>query len=27
MVCINHLPLGGSCGLASLPEFSGGEIG
>jgi hypothetical protein len=27
MVCINHLPLSGSCGTPSLPEFNGGEIG
>jgi len=27
MVCINHLPLSGSCGTTSLPEFNGGEIG
>jgi hypothetical protein len=27
MVYINHLPLGGSCGTTSFPEFNGGEIG
>jgi hypothetical protein len=27
MIHINHLPLGGSCGITSFPEFSGGEIG
>jgi hypothetical protein len=27
MVNINHPPLGGSCGIASFSEFSGGEVG